>query len=1198
MDYPFENLGPEKFQQFAQALLTKEFPNLQCFPVGQPDGGRDAVQWPLFERKGGFVIFQVKFARLPQSISEPHKWLLTIIDEEVPKVKRLIPQGAKEYVFFTNVAGTGHLSAGSIDIANEKLTKILGINSVCWWRDDLSRRLDNAWDLKWAYPELMTGPDLIRYIIESGLSESKERRASALRAFTKHQYSMEQEVKFKQVELQNKLLDLFVDVPIEPTGIRGNQDIIRRQYEDDQSFIHVDDEEEEEDTFSGPDRQNYIRRWHHLRSATWLNNESISTEDFDHYRTHYLRARGISGAGDFLLRRDFQGVWPRVVLEGAPGHGKSTIIQYVCQVHRMRLLEMQDEVRLLPEFHKTAPLRLPIKVDLRDLESWLARRNPFTPEGGEIASNEWLKSLEGFLCALIRYQSGGLQFEVADLHAVAKLSAILLVLDGLDEVADIARRQEVVDEIVKGIDRLEANAASLQVVVTSRPAAFANSPGLPQDKFKYLELGDLSRELIDEYAQKWLKARRLQERESADVKKILREKLNQPHLRDLARNPMQLAILLSLIHTRGTSLPDKRTALYDSYIELFFNREAEKSSVVRDHRELLINIHRYLAWLLHSEVELGAEQEPGRRNGTIAAERLIEVLKKYLENEGHNPMLAQNLFTGMVERVVALVSRVQGTYEFEVQPLREYFAARFLYETAPYSPPGAEKRGTKPDRFDAIARNFYWLNVTRFYAGCYSKGELASLIDRLQELSKDPDYGLTSHPRILGAILLSDWVFSQHPKSVNEVVNLILDGVGLRFVLASSSRRVGSSSPLVLPKGCGKQELFNRCISLLRSRPALDYALDVIDLLKANVSSAETFPAWLDGTLATNFAARTSWLEYGLQLGCLSAAPLDRLREILSDEPSGRDRIDILFRAKRFDFLQSSDSLFTTAVNSILSVNVEPVSTSRPQALIDVFCRCIDANNYAAAFRSPVSAPLSAVLKHADPQAGQELRRVEEKVLPFSDAAACSAFCHVAQAQLARPAAQWSSELSPWDSIIEEGRRLWGDRWAFYHTANVASGIKSSTETCTDCSDLFDYTKSLCRRTRYARLRAGTASWWPKHFQAAQTVMERLQVSQVWLTWASENSILQSLEPFNYLVAGLETDDWSRLYDSVQRSIVLTKRRAGDRLINISLASLPGTISPRTCVALGARSSLNTRRDLYRTYLASYKGDDLRVLRF
>jgi hypothetical protein len=45
-------------------------------------------------------------------------------------------------------------------------------------------------------------------------------------------------------------------------------------------------------------------------------------------------------------------------------------------------------------------------VDLRDFASWLAKDNPFTSEGGEIKLGEWNKSLEEFLAALIRYQSG------------------------------------------------------------------------------------------------------------------------------------------------------------------------------------------------------------------------------------------------------------------------------------------------------------------------------------------------------------------------------------------------------------------------------------------------------------------------------------------------------------------------------------------------------------------------------------------------------------------------------------------------------------------------------------------------------------------------------------------------------------------------------------------------------------------------
>jgi hypothetical protein len=273
-------------------------------------------------------------------------------------------------------------------------------------------------------------------------------------------------------------------------------------------------------------------------------------------------------------------------------------------------------------------------------------------------------------------------------------------------VADIALRNRIVAEVSEAAARLEENALSAQIVVTSRPAAFANSPGFPRDEWQHLQILPLSRQAIETYANKWLEGRSADAREKRDVLSLLNEKLGQPHVRDLARNPMQLAILLALISVQGASLPDKRTALYDKYIDVFLNRESEKSRVVRDYRELLVQIHRFLAWTLQAEAETETSGA-----GRIAEGRLRETLRNLLESSGRSAQLVEELFSGMVQRVMALVSRVQGTFEFEVQPLREYFSARYLYDTAPYSPPGKEHQGTLPERFDAIARNFYWLNV-------------------------------------------------------------------------------------------------------------------------------------------------------------------------------------------------------------------------------------------------------------------------------------------------------------------------------------------------------------------------------------------------------------------------------------------------------------------------------------------------------
>src|SRR5262245_53624254 len=68
MSYNLEALGDERFQQLCQALLTCAYPNVQCLPVAQPDGGRDAF---LLQRKatssGEFVIFQVKFVKDPKA---------------------------------------------------------------------------------------------------------------------------------------------------------------------------------------------------------------------------------------------------------------------------------------------------------------------------------------------------------------------------------------------------------------------------------------------------------------------------------------------------------------------------------------------------------------------------------------------------------------------------------------------------------------------------------------------------------------------------------------------------------------------------------------------------------------------------------------------------------------------------------------------------------------------------------------------------------------------------------------------------------------------------------------------------------------------------------------------------------------------------------------------------------------------------
>src|SRR3569833_1939444 len=352
MDYLLENLGPERFQEVCQALLAKAFPKTQCFPVGQRDGGRDAIamQHSLFDLDSdGFIVFQVKFSRKPLAEQSPHEWLLKILKEEVPKLAQLIPRGATQYFLLTNIPSTAYPKSGSIDMAQELLDHNAPIPSQCWWREDLNRRLDDAWSIKWTYPEILAGPDILRYIIENGLREDASRRTSAIRAYLRDQYERDTDVRFKLVELQNKLLDLFIDVPIkirESESLRASRGYAESIFQ-------------------------YLAR-----------EISIGSDD--------PTSREYVGSGTLLLHPLAQKHLTRVVIEGAPGQGKSTVVQYICQIHRQRILEEGLKDERVPEAHRRNPVRLPLKVDCRDLSQWLNRRNPFSAEYPEQVPADWL----------------------------------------------------------------------------------------------------------------------------------------------------------------------------------------------------------------------------------------------------------------------------------------------------------------------------------------------------------------------------------------------------------------------------------------------------------------------------------------------------------------------------------------------------------------------------------------------------------------------------------------------------------------------------------------------------------------------------------------------------------------------------------------------------------------------------------------
>lgn len=213
MRYNYEAMSPESFQKLAQALIVAKHPDAQCLPVAQPDGGRDAFFYHFERDKERIVVFQVKFSRDPGAKSE-RQLVESAIETEIDKVRSLIIRGATQYYLITNVSGTSHPDVGSIDKMHQLLSSKMGIPSQVWWRDDLDRRLDNATDIKWSYPEICSAADILGFLIKRKDSDDEPNSSSAVTSYVAKQYISDRDVKFKQVELTRRLTDLFVDLPI------------------------------------------------------------------------------------------------------------------------------------------------------------------------------------------------------------------------------------------------------------------------------------------------------------------------------------------------------------------------------------------------------------------------------------------------------------------------------------------------------------------------------------------------------------------------------------------------------------------------------------------------------------------------------------------------------------------------------------------------------------------------------------------------------------------------------------------------------------------------------------------------------------------------------------------------------------------------------------------------------------------------
>lgn len=851
----YEELGPQRFEQFCQALISYEHPDLQAYPLNQADGGRDATAGP-FEGSSRAIVFQVKFASQPQGVVDPVTWLAAALRDERPKIDLLAARGAKSYRLITNLPGSGRLDTGQMDRLDKILADLSIPDAVCLWRPDIDIRLAKHPFLKWSFRELWSGQDLLDGAVLDAVSHHHERRLRALRSFLSAQADKDGTVRFRQVGLRQELLDLWVDVPL--MGL---------EYSD-------------------------LPKCPPNTGARDLIESLADPRQSPRVPAAYALLYGETAAMD------------RLVVRGAPGQGKSTLGQFICQVHRCRILADDDAIsRITP--YRDAPLRLPFRVDVKHLAAYLAGRDALNRNA--TLGGEYPRSLDGFLAHLVSVASGGDAFDVADLKACLALGPTLVVLDGLDEVGDPSERVDVVDAIDRGAVTLAAvNPNGFRIVVTSRPAAFASGAAFRSDRWRETSLVDLPPATIVAYAVAWADTHALDPEEGNELSHLLEERLADHEFAELTRNPMQLTIVLSLLIRRGRSLPDKRTQLYAEYMAHFLDREAEKSRIVAEQRELIYQLHAYLAYRMHGAAERDSS------DGKIEVGALRREIEGFVQRTEGGAELAERLLEGIVERVMALVSRDGRVFEFEVQPLREFFAGHYLYDSAPVArfEPVA---GTLPERFELLTKSPFWLNVLRFFAGCYTSEALSSLADGLADFHVDPLWGRTDQPRVVAAFLLRDRVFNLNLQARDRAVQGLLAEVPSGHVLSWGAGSAASD---------GLRLSDQRAVELLADR-ALDAIVDNTVNLDRRLGAARALAAHAD-----HEAARALWYarfteatgddrDMLARAGCIGElAGAATTGELLGGDPS--DSLVLATLDRDPDAIEASEDLSRRTVEAVV----------------------------------------------------------------------------------------------------------------------------------------------------------------------------------------------------------------------------------------------------------------------------------------
>jgi hypothetical protein len=336
---------------------------------------------------------------------------------------------------------------------------------------------------------------------------------------------------------------------------------------------------------------------------------------------------------------------PNFAIIGVPGSGKTTMLKHMT-------LALIGKAR--GQKYKL-PKKLPILLYLRDHAQHIAedRRHIYSLEDAiQNDLNRWDKVAP----------TGWFTNEL-------NKGNCLVMLDGLDEVADLVVRLKV----VQWVDRQLVAYPRNSFIITSRPHGYRSNP---LRDVTILEVESFTSKQQINFVQNWYLANEIQSQQKDDegvridakegADDLLQRLYQSPKLAELAVNPLLLT-MIATVHKYRSSLPSRRVELYAEICEVFLGKRQQSKGLQLDLTpEQRKRVLQPLAWhMMENKV---------RDVSKLEAEQIIQPTLKSVQHYADAEIFLKNIEndSGL------LIERESGRYSFAHLTFQEFLSAEHV----------------------------------------------------------------------------------------------------------------------------------------------------------------------------------------------------------------------------------------------------------------------------------------------------------------------------------------------------------------------------------------------------------------------------------------------------------------------------------------------------------------------------------------